>query len=132
MRYLLDTNICIYAMKRSPKNVFDRLRRCAIGDVGVSAITYSELEFGASNSRDPQGNRNLLNQFVAPLDVIAYEPQVAPVYGQIRTDLTRKGRPIGPLDMLIAAHALYLNCTLVTNNKKEFSRVPGLRIENWT
>jgi tRNA(fMet)-specific endonuclease VapC len=131
MKYLLDTNICVYAMKRSPIKVFSRLRRCAIGDVGISAITYSELEFGVSNSSKSQQNRSLLNQFISPLEVVEYAPQVAPIYGQIRVDLKKKGRPIGPLDMLIAAHAMFLNCTLVTNNTREFSRVRGLRTENW-
>ena len=131
MKYLLDTNICIYIIKQRPKKVFDRFRKLVVGDIGISAITYAELEYGVANSQAPDRNRAALTEFLAPLELMDFQAEVAILYGSIRADLTHKGRLIGPLDLLIAAHALYLNMTLVTNNTKEFSRVPNLRIDNW-
>jgi len=131
MKYLLDTNICIYIIKKKPPEVFARFREHRVGDVGISAVTYSELAYGVANSSRPEQNHLALEQFVAPLEIEAYPPQVAPVYGRIRAHLRRAGRPIGPLDQLIAAHALYLGSVLVTNNVDEFARVPHLNIEDW-
>ena len=132
MRYMLDTNICIYCIKRNPRRVFDRLRSQEIGDVGISAITFSELQFGVANSSDQEQNGIALTEFVAPLEVADYTAEIADVYGSIRALLKKRGRIIGPLDLLIAAHALRLETTLVTNNVREFGRIPGLKIENWT
>jgi tRNA(fMet)-specific endonuclease VapC len=131
VKYLLDTNICIYIIKKNPEKVFRRFREFQVGDVGISAITYSELEFGVENSSNPQRNREALYEFLAPLEIAPYPPEVAPVYGSLRTHLQRKGLIIGPMDLLIAAHASYLGCTLVTNNTSEFMRVPHLLVENW-
>ena len=131
MKYLLDTNICIYIIKKRPKKVFDQFRKLDVGDVGISAITCGELEFGIANSQAPDRNRAALTEFLAPLELLDFQAEAATRYGSIRAHLTKRGRLIGPLDILIAAHALYLNMTLVTNNTKEFSRVPDLRLDNW-
>lgn len=131
MKYLLDTNICIYIIKQRPKRVVERFERLRIGDVAISAITYSELSFGVANSSAPERNGLALQEFIAPLELAAYSPEIAPIYGELRTILSRKGRPIGPLDTLIAAHAIHLGAILVTNDTREFSRVPGLEIDNW-
>lgn len=129
--YLLDTNICIYIIKRKPPQVLERFRQAQISSIGISSITYSELMFGAAKSLRPEQNRIALTQFVAPLEIAPYDDAAAQCYGDLRVFLESQGTPIGSLDMLIAAHALALTCVLVTNNEKEFSRVPGLRMENW-
>ena len=131
MKYLLDTNICIYIIKKKPEETFARFRKLKVGDVGISAITYSELAYGVANSSQPEKNTLALNEFLGPLEIVDFHAEVAPTYGLLRTHLKRKGKPIGPLDFLIAAHALHLGSILVTNNTKEFSRIPNLRIENW-
>ena len=131
IKYLLDTNICIYVIKKSPLKVFNKLKTLKIGDVGISSITYCELQYGVSNSALKERNQNVLNEFLAPLDVIAYPSEAAVLYGDIKVALTRKGYPIGPLDLLIGVHALYLDVTLITNNIKKFSRIPDLKIKNW-
>jgi len=103
-----------------------------IGEVAISVITYSELQFGVANSSDPERNGIALAEFIAPLEVVDYTADVAETYGSIRALLKRKGTVIGPLDLLIAAHAMRLGSTLVTNNVREFARIPGLKKENWT
>jgi tRNA(fMet)-specific endonuclease VapC len=131
MLYLLDTNTCIDIIKRAPEHVFRRLESLRVGDVGISAITYCELQFGVARSAKPQENQLALTEFLAPLDVLDFPSAAAPVFGQVRTHLQRAGTPIGDYDLLIAAHALHLRLTLITSNTREFCRVPGLRIENW-
>lgn len=131
MKYLLDTNICIYLIKKSPQKVFAKFRQLSVGEVGLSAITYAELEYGVSHSHDPARNRIALSEFLAPLEILDFQVQVAPLYGTLRAALVRSGRMIGPLDLLIAAHALHLGATLITNNLKEFSRIPDLKIDHW-
>jgi tRNA(fMet)-specific endonuclease VapC len=131
MKYLLDTNICIYLIKNRPAHLEKRFKRLRIGEVGISAITYSELAYGVANSQNPEQNELALQEFVAPLEVIDYPSSAAQTYGHLRAELRRKGRLLGPLDMLIAAHALFLGVILVTNNVAEFSRVQHLSTENW-
>ena len=131
MKYLLDTNMCIYLIQKRPQHVFAKFHRLTVGDVGLSAITYAELEYGVAHSGDPEQNHMALSEFPAPLEILDFQVHVAPLYGVIRASLARAGKMIGPLDLLIAAHALSLGSTLVTNNVKEFSRVPDLKIENW-
>ena len=131
MRVMLDTNICIHIIRRRPRAVLERFGAFAVGDIGVSAITLAELEYGASNSRDPKRNRDALQRFAAPLEVAAFDRAATEAYGRIRTVLERGGRLIGPMDLLIAAHALSLDVGLVTSNEDEFKRVPGLVVENW-
>ena len=132
MRFLLDTNICIYCIKQKPRAVLDRFRQLPVSAVGVSAITVAELEFGVFKSADPARNRAALLAFLAPLDIAPFDDRAAEEYGRIRAHLQAQGTPIGPLDTLIAAQALSLGTTLVTNNEREFRRIPGLGVENWT
>ena len=131
MKYLLDTNICIYLIKQRPAGVLAHLHRCKPGDIGLSSITVSELEYGAHKSARPQENRLALAGFLAPLEVLAYDDHAASSYGRIRTELERQGKPIGAMDILIAAHALSRQLTLVTNNEREFLRIPDLKVVNW-
>lgn len=131
MKVLLDTNICIYIIKRHPLAVIERFKRFAIGDIGISVVTLAELEYGVSKSRDVKRNRHALEQFITPLVVARFDQEAAVIYGTIRAHLEQKGQPIGSMDLLIAAHARSLDVRLVTNNENEFKRVPELRIENW-
>lgn len=131
MRYLLDTNICITIIKQKPARVIRRLRKLSISDVGISTITLSELEYGVEKSSRPAQNKLALAQFLAPLEIVPYDDRAAAAYGSIRATLEKQGKPIGALDLLIAAHALALGSTLVTNNESEFQRVPDLPVENW-
>ena len=131
MRYLLDTNICIYLINDSAEKVRKRFRRVAVGEIAISSVTLSELWFGVANSARPEQNRAALVQFTLMLDVLAYEAAAAEAYGTLRANLARRRKAVGSMDMLIAAHAIAVNLTLVTNNLREFGRIPGLRIENW-
>lgn len=130
MKYLLDTDICIYLINERPKGVLARFRRHAVGEIGVSTITVSELAYGVARTGSAR-NRAALDAFVLPLEIAAYDLAAALRYGEVRAELARRGQPIGPLDTQIAAHALSLGVTLVTNNEREFRRVTGLRVENW-
>lgn len=131
MQYLLDTNICIYIARRSPPEVLSRLERLKPGDVGMSIITYLELVCGACKSRRVQSNLEAIERLSGHVPVLPLDVPVARRYGQIRTELEKRGSPIGAYDLLIAAHALAGGLTLVTNNIREFRRVAGLRVENW-
>ena len=130
MRYLLDTNICIYIINRKPAAVIERFRGFPLGDIGISSITAAELAFGVTKTGSVR-NRTALEKFLAPLEIVAFSADAIWRYGQLRTGLERAGTPIGALDTLIAAHAVSLNVTLVSNNLREFQRVDGLRCENW-
>jgi len=132
IKYMLDTNICIYIIRKKPEAVLRRLQRSRVSDIGISSVTLSELEYGAAKSTKPQQNKLALTEFLAPIEILPYDDLAAQQYGELRAHLERKGKPIGSLDMLIAAHALSLKCILVTNNEIEFRRVPKLNIENWT
>jgi len=128
---MLDTNICIYLIKQRPLSVLDRFRSFSIGDIGISVITLAELQYGVSKSSQPKRNQEALDLFLSPLEVAAFDRQATAAYGRIRAGLEKRGRPIGAMDLLIAAHALSLGARLVTSNEKEFRQVPGLRVENW-
>ena len=128
--YLLDTNICIYIINRRPMEVFDRFEGLKVGQVAVSSITGAELSFGVEKSGSTR-NRQALDKFLAPLDILAFDEAAMRASGSLRTHLEGQGTPIGSMDMLIASHALALEATLVTNNAREFQRVPGLVLENW-
>lgn len=131
MKYLLDTNICIYLIRQRPIEVIERLEQTKIQDIAISTITLSELEYGVENSSRPLQNRLALMEFMAPFHVLDFDGEAATFYGKIRAELQKKGTPIGAMDLLIAAHALAQNLILVTNNEKEFRRVDGLKVENW-
>jgi tRNA(fMet)-specific endonuclease VapC len=132
VRVMLDTNICIYVIKQHPQSVIGRFKSFPVGDVGISVITLAELQYGASKSSQPKKNHEALEEFISPLEVADFDEPASAVYGQVRASLEKKGHPIGALDLLIAAHALSLGVRLVTNNEKEFRRVSGLVVENWT
>lgn len=131
MRFLLDTNICIYSLKRRPPEVLERLRQVGPEAVAISVITWLELRQGAENSQQRAKTHAKLDLFLAPLRVVSFDRQAAHFGARIRARLRRLGRPIGDFDSLIAAHAIALDLTLVTNNLDEFRRVEGLRYENW-
>lgn len=131
MKFLLDTNICIYIMKERPESVIRRFRQVDPRDVGISIITVAELEYGAAKSRDIQRNREQLRRFCQPFPVVGLSDEDVRVFGEVRTDLERRGLPIGAYDLLIAAQAKCRGLVLVTNNVREFERVQRLKIENW-
>lgn len=132
MKYLLDTNICIFALKNRPPAVLERLRSLRASDVGVSAVTAAELFFGAAKSQHAARNLEVIERFLAPLELASFDRDAARTYGEVRRGLEAAGPPIGPNDTLIAAHALTLGVVLVTNNVRHFARVRGLTIEDWT
>ena len=131
IRYMLDTNICIELIRRRGVKLLKRLKKCKVGEVGISVITLAELEHGVEKSAKPEQNRIALNEFCAPLEIRPFDDLAATAYARIRADLERTGQVIGPMDMLIAAHALAEAATVVTNNEREFRRVEGLAVENW-
>lgn len=131
MKVMLDTNICIYLIKHQPPAILERFLSYPVGDIGISSITVAELAYGISKSRHATKNRHALEQFLAPLEVAAFDHVAAWIYGHVREQLEAKGTPIGLMDMLIAAHALSLGVRLVSNDLREFRRVPRLRLENW-
>lgn len=131
VRYLLDTNICIYIAKQRPLEVYQRLSELSVGDVGMSLITFGELRFGAQKSQHQEIALEKLNQLVRYIPVILPTEETAEKYAIIRSFLEKNGQPIGNNDLWIAAHALSLNTIMVTNNTKEFIKVPDLLLENW-
>ena len=132
MRYMLDTNICIYAIKHKPEQVFMRLQEHDPIDICISSVTYAELVHGVEKSKAIEKNRVALALLLANIEIMNFDSLAAESYGKIRADLEKAGTPIGPLDMMIAGHAMALGYTVVTNNTKEFDRVKGLKLENWT
>jgi len=131
MRYMLDTNICIALIKRKPPKALRRFDRLSTGDVGISTISLSELRYGVAKSQHVERNRQALEEFLLPLEVADFDERAASVYGRDRADLENAGRPIGPLDTQIGAHAQSLDVVLITDNTAEFRRIKGLKIENW-
>ena len=131
MKFLLDTNICIYALKQHPivlENLLSRRR----DDVAVSVITEGELRTGAAKSVAAARTLRLVENFLQPMTILDFDSGDAVAYAGVRAKLERSGTPIGPLDTLIAAQAVGRKLVLVTNNQREFGRVTGLRVENWT
>jgi tRNA(fMet)-specific endonuclease VapC len=130
MRYLLDTDICIYTINERPAVVLEAFRVHEAAGLGISSVTAAELFYGVARTGS---ERNLLalRRFIAPLRIVPFDVSAAEVFGSLRAWLHGQGTPIGPYDTQIAAQALALGVTLVTNNRREFSRVPGLRIANW-
>ena len=130
-RYLLDTNICIYLIKKKPETVLERLLKCSLEQIFVSSITYSELEYGVAKSANPEKNAAALQEFLIPFQVLPWGSKSAQFYGHIRAYLEKKGTPIGVHDEMIGAHALSLEMTLVSNNIKHFKKIPEISLENW-
>ena len=131
MKVLLDTNICIYLIKNNPPEVRQHFTQLNPGDVGVSSITVAELQYGVAKGTAKDKNAAALAAFLLPLEILPFDTESAVAYGSIRSRLEQEGRPIGSLDMLIAAQAVAHKLTLVSNNLKEFARVPELGCENW-
>jgi tRNA(fMet)-specific endonuclease VapC len=132
VRYLLDTNICIYLINEKPKKLLKKFEKYPVYEFGLSSITHAELQYGVEKSRNKQTNQNALDEFLLSLTILPFHgKRLVTCYGKIRAFLESKGRTIGPLDMLIASHALDLDLTIISNNIKEFSRIPHLKCENW-
>ncbi len=129
--FLIDTNICIYIMNDHPPEVIQKFREIGVGNICISSITVSELQYGVWKSKQIKKNTKRLEEFLSPFEILAYDENASNYYGKIRSQLEKQGNIIGPLDMLIAAHALSENFTLVTNNVNEFKRVKSLKIKNW-
>ena len=127
---LLDTNICIHVINARPQAVLERFRQYRMGEIGLCSVVAAELAYGVSKSGSAR-NRQALEMFLAPLEILPFDDAAVWAYGDLRAELERKGTPIGALDTIIAAHALSQQSTLVTNNTREFARVPGLSVENW-
>lgn len=131
LRYLLDTNICIYIAKQKPVSVLQRFEKIEVGEVAMSVITYGELLYGAKKSHHPKKAKEILEELSNLIPPLPLTINVGEHYGNIRSALEKRGKPIGNNDLWISAHALALDIILVTNNLKEFSRVPHLQVENW-
>ena len=127
--YMLDTNMCIYLMKNQPPEVAERFDACQVGDVLMSAITHAELEYGVRGSADPSRERVNLASLVQDIVVVPFDSAAALAYGPIR--LATRDTKKDHLDKLIAAHAVSLGATVVTNNLRDFAKYPGLNVENW-
>jgi len=132
MKIMLDTNICIYIITRRTAAVLNHFMEYQVGDIGMSSITLAELRYGVAKSAQREKNAKALEGFVAPLVLVPFDEEAAFVYGGIRAVLEKAGKPIGSMDMLIAAHAVSLGIPLVTNNTREFLRIPGLNVVDWT
>jgi tRNA(fMet)-specific endonuclease VapC len=129
--YMLDTDICIYIIKKKPRSVLNYFQRLQPGELSISAITFAELMNGAKKSHQVESNIKRLNELAELLEIKPFDQKAAIAYGNVRSALEKKGNIIGSNDLLIAAHALSHDYILVTNNEKEFRRVDGLKIENW-
>ena len=131
MRYMLDTNICIYLIRQKPVKVLLKLKELDLQDICISSVTYAELVYGVEKSAAAEKNRLALSLMLAQTEILDFDVHAADEYGKVRADLEKRGVPIGSLDMMIAGHARSLGYTVVTNNMKEFARVKGLKTENW-
>ena len=132
MKYLLDTNICIYIINDKPRDVLRKFEQYPVHEFGISSVTHAELQYGVAKSISMKKNQYALDEFLLPLTILPFHgKRVVMCYGEIRALLESKGKKIGPLDMLIAAHAMSHDLTIISNNIREFSRVPNLKCENW-
>jgi tRNA(fMet)-specific endonuclease VapC len=130
-RYMLDTDMCSYIIKEHPESVRQRFQTLAMEQLCVSVVTYAELIYGVERSSSRRINRPIIEDFVRHLDVMNWDTEAADQYGVIRAELEAAGTPIGAMDMMIAAHAKSIKAVLVTNNKKHFTKVKRLKIDNW-
>lgn len=131
MRYMLDTNICICLIKNRPESVIGELRKHKPEEICISSVTYAELSYGVEKSKFPGRNRIALVILLSNIEILPFGSRAGDCCGRVRSELERNGTPIGALDMMIAGHAISENCTLVTNNLREFEKVQGLNAENW-
>lgn len=131
MKLMLDTNICIAMIKQKPKDILQKFFAYQVGDICISSITLAELRYGVAKSQYQEKNRAALDEFILPLEAVDFDEPASLNYGMLKAILEKDGAPIGALDMMIAAHALSLNVSLVTNNTKEFNRVIGLKVIDW-
>lgn len=132
MRYLFDTNICIYLLNESSPPLTARVQAVVPSDIALCSVVLAELTYGAYRSSRVADNLRLLQKFAAPYRVLGFDDRCVDSYGRMRSDLAQSGTPIGPMDLLIASIAVTHNLTLITNNTGEFSRVVGLRLSDWT
>lgn len=132
MQFMLDTNTCIYLIKRKKPKILSRLKRHQPGEIGISSVTLAELEYGISKSLHGEKNKQALDEFIIPLEIAVFDEKAAATYGRVRAALERTGTPIGAMDMLIGAHALSLGATLVTSNAREFKRIKYLKVTDWS
>ncbi|RYG95244.1 MAG: tRNA(fMet)-specific endonuclease VapC [Alphaproteobacteria bacterium] len=131
LKYMLDTNICIFTIKNRPEQVREAFNRFH-NQLCISSVSFMELIFGAEKSASPEKNLRVVEGFAARLEVLSYDEPAASHTGHLRAELARSGTPIGPYDQLLAGHARSRGLIMVTNNRREFDRVPGLRVEDWT
>ena len=131
MKYLLDTNICIYIINKRPASVLDTIQSKHPDEISISSITIAELQYGAERSQNPHQNRIAILEFLMPFRLLDFDQRAASCYGKIRKELESRGTPIGPMDLLLASQASAYSLVLVTNNIKEFKRIDSLRLENW-
>jgi len=131
MRYLIDTNISIYIMNQRDQSLIQRFKKIPVGEICISSITLSELSYGVYKSSSVTKNKQRLKEFLMLFQILSFNNKSAEIYGQIRSQLEKKGQTIGSFDMLIASHAISEDLVLVTNNDKEFKRIKNLKIENW-
>ena len=129
--YMLDTDTCSYIIREKPASVLERFRQLTMEQLCISVVTYAELLYGVERSSSKRINRPIVDDFVRHLDVIAWDEAAAEQYAKIRADLEARGKPIGAMDMMIAAHAKSIKAVLITNNQKHFARIKRLMIENW-
>lgn len=131
MRLMLDTNICIALIKQKPAGVLKRFNDFQVGDICISSVTLAELRYGVAKSQFQEKNQAALDDFILPLEIAVFDESAASYYGALRASLERKGTPIGAMDLMIGAHALSQNLTIVTNNVREFNRIPNLVVVDW-
>ena len=132
MKFMLDTNTCIYIIKQKPPKALKHFKAYSVGEIGISSITLAELRFGVEKSQYIQKNQEALDAFILPLEIADFDEKAAKAYGEIRAALEKAGNLIGSMDMLIGAHALSLGLTLVTNNTREFRKIKHLKVIDWT
>lgn len=132
MKFMLDTNTCIYIIKQKPPKALKHFKAYSVGEIGISSIALAELRYGVAKSQHVQKNQEALDAFILPLEIADFDEKAAKVYGEIRAALEKAGNLIGSMDMLIGAHALSLGLTLVTNNTREFKQIKNLKVADWS
>lgn len=132
MKFMLDTNTCIYIIKQKPPKALKHFKAYSVGEIGISSIALAELRYGVAKSQHVQKNQEALDAFILPLEIVDFDEKAAKVYGEIRAALEKAGNLIGSMDMLIGAHALSLGLTLVTNNTREFKQIKNLKVADWS